>query len=331
MNTNNSSIKGYFPLGIALLVMSFFFSFIISTFISLINLTRLFESLFIILFLTPFITADLFLFFMGLLLIFGKREIFFKEKETISLFKLFGIGVGGTHYADIQDVDISPENLNITIAPSYAIAKESSPFTPVNKSLKEIIKILKNMVDARTSYENYENAQEILIVVFIFLLNNGYITIKKSTVSNYFLTYKIKSKSDKNEIMLFRTNKTIDSYLENSLESKIITILSEKLAANSTEIYHSYKTMIKSFFTKSESYPEAFICNIVRESAFEKGFFIKDDKNLYKISEIHKNELNSCNKILLNIIDDFKFKHNDIYQIIKKEIKDAFEDIKPSD
>lgn len=330
--TNNSSIKGYISFGIILLVMGAIFSIVITSFISFITLSRPFETLFILLILSPFIAVDFFLIFMGLLLLFGKREVFFREKETISMFKLFGVGVGGTHYDAIQPFNFYSEKLDINMPPSSSIIKESSPLTPINKSLKEVFKILKNLKDARDSYENHENAKEVLLGMFIFLLNNGYVIVKKSIVSNYFFTYKIKSRSDKTEFLLFRTDKKLDSYLENSLESKMLDFLTKNFYENNPDIYPLFKDVIKHFFeNKSNSAPEAFICNLVRVINYEKGFFFKNEKNLYIINETYKTEILETNKKLLMLADDFSSNYSDIYQTIKKQIAETLEAIKPSD
>ncbi|MEK7432688.1 MAG: hypothetical protein AABZ74_06130 [Cyanobacteriota bacterium] len=328
----NVSVKGYLLSGIVLVTISLFMFLFLSLFLTVINLSRIFESIVLILVLIPFYSIDIFLFLLGMLLLFGKTEIVFKETETITYFYLFGFCVGGTHYANIEEIKIEIKNIDMNIAPSYSIIKESSPLQPKNKSIIEVIKILRNFSEARTSYVNHENAREVLIITIIFLINNGYLSIKKSIVSTYFFSYKIKSKSDKIEYFFFNTDKKLESYLENTLESKILEIVNKKLSNDINQVYHSYKNIIKSFFEgNSNSFPEAFISNIIRELGVKQGIFIKNDGNIYKINELYAEEINNNNEKLLVLLEEFKIDYIEIYNVINQQITDAFEAVKPSD
>jgi len=257
-------------------------------------------------------------------------EIYNKQNDDICyIYKFYDFNAITSIYHNLGEIEVSQSKYNyLKYPPSISLVKDSPPYVPIRKLLKEVVEntkkgIIKNPSDAKQQ----NNAEEVFLGTIISLISKKEIIVRKMIKDFYFLEKKIDFFSSKIEYIFFPSDNKNNDVPKGKLETKIMKLFdkNDPILKSRNSIYPNIKLLVIWTFDNNETYPDRWLCDLVRKNGAEKNVFdvIDEKRELFQVKPEYEEDLKIEREKIKDMINNLKSYYPAFFNELTKGIKDG--------
>lgn len=324
--------KSEYFLALFLFVFGSIWAFVSSSFFLIGPWSLSFISIFLFLFISPFLIIGTAILSFSLFLFLGYLKIYQHEDQALINYSLFGINVASNYYSNIKEFEFKEDFPKLYYPVSTLLVSNSDEKEKLN-----YISNISELFNKKLISRNYfDNAIELMVVTLLKLLSQK--TIKLTTFNKKFLllgneisklNYFTK-KVNNNDFMILSFD---EEYIpQDYIEECMINILKNKesLRISENPIFINIQYVLDSVFPRTENNPKKWLCDKLRKTQEDKGFFESKEVELklaffktkdiqYSLKYTYEEEFESQRELIFNYLNKVIEKYPELFDLIIKK------------